>query len=330
MDEFSFIKECLSPLAGPEGLGLLDDAALMRPRPGYDLVLTKDTMVEGVHFPREFHGGETAGKLLRVNLSDLAAKGATPRGYLLSIAWPKGVNGQDFRLKARLFAGGLERIQDEFKFHLYGGDTVKTDGPMVVSATFIGEVPLGKMITRSGALSGDDIWVSGSIGDAVLGLRILTVGHDKFADLSIEQQKVCVDAYWRPEPRLGLGDVLREYATSSVDISDGLMADLGHIAKASGMGLIVNIEDIPLSTGTAIWANQAAERNRVLDLITGGDDYEVAFTAHSKHRDAIEIEANALGVQLTRIGRCETGYGLRLNDKSGHLIPIKQSGYRHF
>lgn len=330
MDEFSFIKECLAPLAGPEGLGLSDDAALMRPRPGYDLVLTKDTMVEGVHFPHGFHGAETAGKLLRVNLSDLAAKGATPTGYLLSIAWPRSISGQEFHMKARLFASGLEQVQDQYGFHLYGGDTVKIDGPMVISATFIGELPLGKMITRSGALAGDDIWVSGSIGDAVLGLRMLTSGDDEFSGLSFEQRKLCSEAYWRPEPRFGLVDVLRDYATSSVDISDGLIADLGHIARASEVGLAIDLADIPLSEGTGLWAGRGAGHERAIALITGGDDYEIAFTASAKHRDAIETAATILGVRLTRIGRCKSGYEVCLNNRSGDLIPIKQSGYRHF
>ncbi|MDB2439853.1 thiamine-phosphate kinase, partial [Hellea sp.] len=150
MDEFGFIATHLAPLAGPGGLGLKDDAAILKPSAGKDLILTKDTMVEGVHFPKGHYGGDTAEKLLRVNLSDLAAKGANPLGYMLSIAWPKSIDDRYFKG----FAAGLRDVQDAYDFKLLGGDTTSIDGPMVVTATLIGDVPEGQMVTRSGAKPG--------------------------------------------------------------------------------------------------------------------------------------------------------------------------------
>ena len=171
VDEFGFIGQYFAPLAGPEGLGLLDDAACFTPAPGFDLVITKDTMVEGVHFPNGFYGENVAGKLLRANLSDLAAKGAEPLGYFLSLAWPDHLDIDGFMSAGRNFAAGLEAIQDRFGLTLWGGDTVKTFGPFVATATLIGQVRTGRMSKRSGAQYDHDVWVSGTIGDAYLSLE---------------------------------------------------------------------------------------------------------------------------------------------------------------
>ncbi|MGJ8563684.1 MAG: thiamine-phosphate kinase [Alphaproteobacteria bacterium] len=330
MDEFSFIKACLAPLAGPEGLGLLDDAALMTPRAGYDLVLTKDTMVEGVHFPNGICGADTAGKLLRVNLSDLAAKGATPVGYLLSIAWPESWPNHEFEMNAKSFATGLKAVQAQYGFALYGGDTVKTSGPMVVTATLIGEVPAGRMVKRSGANEDDDIWVSGTVGDAYLGLQTILSEQNSIASIPPDAQAVWTEAYWRPTPRLALTELLRDYATSSVDISDGLIADIGHIAKASGLGIAINIDNVPLSNGAKLWAAEDATRDSLIKLITGGDDYEIAFTAAPKDRAIITEKGNALGVPLTRIGACISGDSVACFDSLGKSIRIDRPGYSHF
>ena len=234
MDEFDFIATHLAPLAGPGGLGLIDDAALISPSPDKDLVLTKDTMVEGVHFPKGHYGGDTAEKLLRVNLSDLAAKGARPIGYMLSIAWPTNID------KAYLggFAKGLSDVQDAYDFKLLGGDTVSTDGPMVVTATLIGEVPKGEMVRRNGAQDGDDVWVTGTIGDAYLGLQSV-LGRQLDPAPSHDGLLHFEEAYYRPEPRLVFRKNLRQFATASVDVSDGLMADIAHISAASSTKIII-------------------------------------------------------------------------------------------
>ena len=330
MDEFSFIQECLAPLAGPEGLGLLDDAAVMTPRFGYDLVLTKDTMVEGVHFPDGEYGADVAGKLLRVNLSDIAAKGAHPIGYLLSIAWPRTITGGEFNFAAREFARGLEGVQTRFGFPLFGGDTVRNDGPMVISATLIGEVPSGKMVRRSGAKPGDDVWVSGTIGDAYLGLHVIQSNDTKIRNATPTQRKHWLDAYWRPVPRLGLQDILMDIATASADISDGLISDIGHIAKASGVRADLDLSMVPISDGAESLLEKFEPGSLLIDMITGGDDYEIAFTADSDHRTSILERAKAQSIRVTRIGQCAKGQGVQCRDEKGRPVLIKRPGYAHF
>lgn len=327
MDEFDSIERYLRPLTGPEGLNLLDDAALYTPPKGFDLVLTKDTMVEGVHFPNRHWGADTAEKLLRVNLSDLAAKGARPVGYLLSVAWPKSI---DKEIYFPAFVKGLQTVQAAYDFSLFGGDTVSIDGPMVVSATLIGVVPKGEMVKRSGAKQGDDIWVSGTIGDAALGLK-LALGQALGLSPTGEAIWTWEEAYFRPTPRLILRKPLRQFANACVDISDGLISDLGHIAKASGVGIELSLSEIPLSRASQSWVN-ASENNKIETLVTAGDDYELAFLADKKHADVIRnIEKNT-GVKLTRIGTAINGEGVRVLNPNGSEFNLSasQSGFKHF
>lgn len=326
MDEFDFINTYLAPLAGPEGLNLKDDAACFTPPPGCDLVFTKDTMVEGVHFPHGRYGGDTAEKLLRVNLSDLAAKGARPIGYLLSVAIPKNID----RKFLGGFAKGLSDVQQAYDFTLWGGDTVSTEGPMIVTATLIGTVPSGGMVKRSGAKASNDVWVSGTIGDAYLGLqrvleRPILPAPDGDALWHWEE------AYLRPEPRLLLRKLLREFATAAVDISDGLIADISHLAKASGVGIKLSSEAIPFSDCTQKWlSGQEDTQEATVGLITSGDDYEVAFTARHDDRDKVLAAASALGVAITRIGQCEKGEAVGVFDKNNDVLNISRQGYVHF
>jgi len=326
MDEFDFIEKYLAPLAGPEGLGLKDDAALLKPPQGQDLVLTKDTMVEGVHFPMGHHGGDTAEKLLRVNLSDFAAKGARPIGYLLSLALPKTM---DINYMAG-FSKGLNDVQDAYDFKLFGGDIVKTDGPMVVTGTLIGCVPEGQMITRSGCQPGDDIWVTGTIGDAYLGLQT-ALGKPITPKPDGEALWHWEEAYYRPEPRLLLRKVLRKYSSSAADVSDGLIADIEHIAKASGVQITLNIDDAPLSKSTQNWlANQDNSQKSLITLLTSGDDYEVVFSSNPDRSDGIIEAAKQIGIQVTKIGQAQLGEGVTCLGKSGKSIVITKSGYVHF
>ena len=246
MDEFDFIRDVLTPLAGPEGLRLRDDAAVFTPSSGYDLVITKDAMVEGVHFPNGHYGGDVAEKLLRVNLSDLVAKGAHPLGYLLSLAISKPVTEQDLRG----FAQGLRDVQQAYDFALWGGDTVSTSGPFSISATFIGQVPSGQMVKRSGAQVGDDVWVTGTIGDSYLGLQNI-LGHALKPAPTSEQLWHWEEAYLRPEPRLLMRKIFREYASASLDVSDGFLADVAHLASASGVSLALCIDDVPISKASS-------------------------------------------------------------------------------
>ena len=325
MDEFDFIATHLAPLAGPGGLGLKDDAALLKPSVGKDLVLTKDAMVEGVHFPQGHYGGDTAEKLLRVNLSDLAAKGARPIGYMLSIAWPRDIDKAYYAG----FASGLRDVQQAYDFKLLGGDTVSTDGPMVVTATLIGEVPHGEMVMRSGAKAGDDIWVTGTIGDAYLGLQSV-LGHTLTPVPSQDSLLHFEEAYYRPEPRLLCRKVLRQYATACADISDGLIADITHITKASDVSVVINLEDVPLSPAARTWLRgQSSKEDAYKMLVTAGDDYELVFSASADLRAAIESSVKTLGLKLSRIGAVETGVGVRAS-LAGNYMEFDKIGHTHF
>lgn len=325
MDEFDFIATHLAPLAGPGGLGLKDDAALLKPSLGKELVLTKDTMVEAIHFPQGHYGGDTAEKLLRVNLSDLAAKGATPLGYMLSIAWPKGIDNAYFKG----FASGLRDVQDAFDFKLLGGDTTSIDGPMVVSATLIGEVPTGEMVKRGGAEEGDDIWVTGTIGDAYLGLQTV-LGQTLEPQPSAEALWHFEEAYYRPEPRLLFRKALRSYASACADISDGFVADAGHVASASNISVTINADKIPLSSQTGIWLSGQADQEAAFKaLITAGDDYELVFTARPEQSTLIRQAAKAIGMRVSRVGQVSEGEGITVIS-DGQIMPFEKTGHTHF
>lgn len=332
MTEFDFIADYLASLAGPEGLGLLDDAALFTPAAGMDLVLTKDTLVEGVHVPMGYHGADVAERLLRTNLSDLAAKGAVPVGYLLSLALPKDMTESAMRG----FALGLSAVQESFPpLRLFGGDTVRIDGPMVVTATLIGELPSGQMIRRSGAQIGDDIWVSGVIGESAMGLRhVLSQKIDP--PPTGEAIWAWEEAYLRPQPRLALGQALRGVTNASADVSDGLLADAGHIAKASCLSMMIELSAVPFSKASEAWMlGQNDPHAARLELLTAGDDYELVFTAPVAKRANVKALGEILGLPLSRIGRCEnaqseSGQGVALLAEDGSPVDIPRRGYTHF
>ncbi|QUD88978.1 thiamine-phosphate kinase [Phenylobacterium montanum] len=323
VDEFDWIRRCLMPLAGaPEALGLLDDAAVVPSRPGFDLVITKDALVEGVHFLPDDPLDGVAGKLIRVNLSDLAAKGAEPYGYLLATAWPKGTGWAP----REAFARGLAEDQQRFGLTLLGGDTVSTPGPFVVSLTLLGWVPQGGMVRRSGARPGDVVLVSGTIGDGWLGLKAAQGG---LAELSTEDRAWLAGRYRKPEPRLALASALKGHATAAADVSDGLIADAGRIAIASDIAVELDLEHAPLSEPAARWLAGQGDRDAgLLALAAGGDDYEVVCTARESCADALVQAAAEAGVRLVRIGRVGAGQGVetRLN---GRLVTPERAGYRH-
>ena len=326
MDEFNFIRDCLAPLAGPQGLRLEDDAACFTPQSGYDLVITKDAMAEGVHFPNGEYGGNVAEKLLRVNLSDLAAKGARPLGYFLSLAVPPSMTGSHLRG----FVCGLSEVQQAFDFTLWGGDTVSTSGPLVVSATFIGQVPSGEMVKRSGAKLGDDVWVTGSIGDAYLGLQNV-LGRTLSPTPTSVQLLTWEEAYLRPEPRLIFRKALRKYANAALDISDGLLADAAHLARASGVSLELSIDDVPLSRASKAWLSGQDDPLKGLEsLVSGGDDYELLFSASPSHAGDLLQRAKALGQSVTKVGQVVASGEAPLNTLyKGRAVRFTKTGYRH-
>ena len=273
------------------------------------------------------YGADVAERLLRTNLSDLAAKGAAPMGYMLSLAIPPMMDA----VMMAAFAKGLGAVQDSFPpLKLWGGDTVKIAGPMVVTATLIGKVPTGQMVKRSGASAGEDVWVSGHIGEGYMGLKhVLSKRIDP--PPTGEALWRWEEAYLRPQPRLKLGGLLRKVATAAADVSDGLVADAAHIGGASGIAITLRLSDMPFSNGTFIWANGQPDRQAAkVKLITAGDDYEIVFTALPEHRALIEHGASELGVPLTRIGYTDNGKGTRVLDYADEVISISSKGYVHF
>ena len=308
--EFSLIARHFRPLAGPGGLDLLDDAALLDPPPGRTLVLTADAMVAGVHFLPDDHPTEIGRKLLRVNLSDLAAMGATPLAYLLTISAPRNTPDPWFAA----FATGLAMDGKTFGIELLGGDTTHTPGPLTLSLTAIGHVSPGGAIRRTGAQPGDEIWVTGTIGDAALGL-LVRQGQlpDPTSHLSAR--------YGLPQPRLGL---LRPgLVHAAMDVSDGLVQDLGHLARAAGLGAELWADAVPLSVA----ARATARRDLCL---TGGDDYELLMAVAPEQQAALREAATTPHIPIARVGRFVPGAGVRLLDEAGTQLHVNRPGWSHF
>jgi thiamine-monophosphate kinase len=321
LGEFGRIRRFFAPLAGPGGLDLRDDAALLGCGAGRQLVVTVDAIVAGVHYLPGDPPDLVARKLLRVNLSDLAAMGARPRHYLLTTALPATF---DDDWVAR-FAAGLGEDQRRYGIDLLGGDSVATDGPAVLSLTAIGEVAAGAEIRRSGARPGDHVWVSGTIGDAFLGLAALRGGY---ADLTPEQRAALIARFQLPEPRVELGPRLAGIADAMCDVSDGLIADLGHICEASQVRATIALAQLPLSP--AAQQVVAGAPDLPARLAAAGDDYELLFTAPPDASDRIRNLSAELQLPITPIGTIESGDGVRLLDPEGKTVPVAAAGYRHF
>ncbi len=322
--EFELIARQFAPLAAaePGAFRLLDDAAVLGLGRDGALVVTVDAMVAGVHFPPDEAPDLIARKLLRVNLSDLAAMGAHARAYLLAAALPRGIEEE----WVATFCRGLAADQAGFGVTLVGGDTVATDGPLTLSLTALGEMGEGEALRRSGARTGDDIYVSGTIGDAALGLEAL---RGAYPDLAPEHRAALIERYRLPRPRMGLGPRLVGIARAATDVSDGLVADLGHLCAASGLGASIEAARVPLSR--AARAALGTDGGASPDVLSGGDDYELLFTADPAAAGALADIAAALELSLTAIGRMTEGEGVSVLDAAG--LPVKDTGaggYRHF
>jgi len=298
----------------PEALGLLDDAAILPSRTGFELVVTTDVMVEGVHFLAEDPADLIARKLLRVNLSDLAAKAAAPYGYLLTVAWSPAWSEE----RRAAFARGLGEDQAAFGLKLFGGDTVSTPGPMSAGATLFGWVEAGRAVLRSGARPGDVVLVSGTIGDGWLGLQAARGD----LDLTMAERTYLAWRYRLPEPRLGLRQALARHASAAADVSDGLLADLGHIGEASGVGIEIDLDQLPLSDAAAHWSGD------ILTLAAGGDDYEIVCTAPPSKVGPLTADAAAAGAPMTVIGGVVAGNGVATRLR-GHAVAADRQGWRH-
>jgi thiamine-monophosphate kinase len=323
LGEFAMIAKLFAPLAAsnPGALGLSDDAATVQVPSDQELVVTKDMLVEGVHFLRDDPPELLAKKALRVNLSDLAAKGATPRNYLLGLSLASWI-GDEWLTR---FAAGLAEDQKRFAVTLSGGDTTASSGPLTISITALGTVPLGRMIRRKGARPRDAVFVTGTIGDAGAGLAVL---KGEGVGLSDFNRSALISRYQLPEPRVALGRQLLGIASSALDVSDGLLADLGHISKISDAKIAIDAAKIPVSPATqALWGQS---QETIVRAATSGDDYEIAFTAPASARSRVEELSRTSGVAITEIGRVEAGTGAHLLDDKGKAIPVARMGFTHF
>jgi thiamine-monophosphate kinase len=317
ISEFEIIRRYFTRPSRTAVLGIGDDCALVRARKGMTLALSTDMLLTGRHFLPSADPALLGHKSLAVNLSDLAAMGAYPRWALLAIALPRA---NEKWIAA--FSKGFFRIARRFDTELIGGDTTK--GPLTISITVIGEVPARVALRRDGARAGDDVWLSGTTGEAALGVAHLS-GRVK---LGGRAREACLDRLNAPEPRVKLGLALRGLARSAIDVSDGLLADLGHIAKASGAAAELRWEDIPRARAIAECPDRALARDC---LLAGGDDYELVFTAPRSRRRQIEAAAKGAAVRVTRIGAMIPGRpGVRLRDARGGTVLIRRAGFDHF
>jgi thiamine-monophosphate kinase len=317
--EFAAIARHFRPLAThPGAFGLEDDLAWLAPRFGRRLVLKTDAIVVGVHTLPGDPPDLVARKALRVNLSDLAGKGARPLGYMLALVLPADTR----EAWLARFAAGLGADQKEFGIPLLGGDMTRTPGPPTIAITAVGEAQARRPLLRGGARRGDAVFVSGTIGDAALGLLAL---EGKLRTLAAAHRRFLAGRYHLPEPRLALGRAIAPLATAAMDVSDGLVADLGHICAASGCGAEIELAAVPASPA----AQQAGERH-ALRRITGGDDYELLFTAPLGAEAGLRAAARRTGVPITRIGRIVARPGVRVLGPEGSEVRVEHRGWQHF
>lgn len=331
-NEFEIIARYFAPLAaGPEALGLTDDAAVLPSEPGEALVISTDTIIEGVHFLAGEEAETLAEKLLAVAVSDLAAMGARPRGYLLALALPGAWEEEILSRWLQGFSRGLQRAQAAAEIRLVGGDTVSTPGPISLTVTALGAVEQGRELRRSSARPGDLVYVSGTIGDAALGLAAL---KGALGELTDAERKTLAERFRRPRPRLALGRRLIGVARAAADISDGLVADLGHICAASGVSAAIDCRRMPLSAPAR--AALRAVPARWAAVLTGGDDYELVFTAPPTAEQPLAGIAAELGVPLTAIGRIVAAAqhvlapSVSITGEDGRPLAVDRPGYRHF
>jgi thiamine-monophosphate kinase len=314
--EFELIARHFTRPAANAVLGVGDDCALVDVTNGMDLAISLDTMVSGTHFFPDVDPENLGHKALAVNLSDMAAMGAMPYWAMLALTLPN----VDHAWLAS-FAKGFFDLAQEYNVSLIGGDT--TRGPLTMTVTIMGEVPAGAALRRSGAKVGNDVWVSGNVGDAALAVAHR---HGRVV-LAEEDYHEALMRLYEPTPRVALGQALRGLATAAIDISDGLLADLTHICRLSGVGATVELQSVPVSGIGLKHIGSDAGRNAIL---AGGDDYELCFTAHPNSRESIQELTDVLGIPITRIGQIKRGKGVSLLGPDGKAVRIDGRGYDHF
>jgi thiamine-monophosphate kinase len=325
--EFALIARHFTWPTRATDLGVGDDAALVSVAPGMQLAVSTDLLVGGTHFLPQTDPRRLGHKSLAVNLSDMAAMGATPRWATLALALPSA----DDRWVAE-FSRGMHDLADAFATDLIGGDT--TRGPLAICVTIFGEVPAGEALRRDGARLGDDVWVSGTLGDAAAGLACLAsraaadaAGRSLRAQLGEAAFDRCRERLEAPQPRVALGLALRGIAHSAIDVSDGFAADLGHVLDRSGVGARVEVARLPVSPALAGHIDHPVVRDAI---VAGGDDYELCFTAPESFRARVEAAGQASGVPVTRVGTVVGGRGLSLVDAGGRAVVPARAGFDHF
>jgi thiamine-monophosphate kinase len=323
--EDALIERYFAPLAGAGGLNLRDDAALLAIDEGSELVTTVDMLVSGVHFFADDPPDAIAIKALGVNLSDLAAKGARPLGFLLALALPEGWTEEWLAS----FSRGLGEAARHAQCPLLGGDTTRAAGPLVISITAFGEVPKGRMVPRTGAQAGDIIAVSGTIGDAALGLKIRSTPEAEWVeDLAEKEFAFLLDRYLRPIPRLALADALRHYAHAAMDVSDGLIGDCAKMMRVSGVTGSLTVDEVPFSSATQKAVTLHPEL--LANAVTGGDDYEILLTLSPDRWEALQKAARSARISITKIGLVSAGTApLSVTYRGGPFVPASAS-YSHF
>ncbi len=322
LSEDEIIARFFAPAAGPAALGLKDDAACLTPPAGCDLVLTCDALVAGVHFFADDPPASIARKALRVNLSDLAAKGARPLGFLLSLALAS--DWTEAWLAA--FAAALGDDGAAYGCPLAGGDTVRTPGPLTLSIAAFGAVPSGRMAARTGVRPGDRLYVTGTIGDAAIGLRLR---QGRGPDLPPTEREFLVDRYLEPQPRVALAPAMAAYANGGMDVSDGLVGDLTKMLRVSGASARVEVDHLPLSR--AAEAAIAADPDLMAVALTGGDDYEVIASVPPENTAAFEAAAAAAGVPVAGLGEALEGNDPpRFVARDGQTLTFAHGSYSHF
>lgn len=322
--ETDLVQTYLAPLAAgaPGAFGLRDDAALISPEPGTDLVVSSDPIIAGVHFFIDDAPEDVAWKALAVNASDMAAKGATPLAYILTLALPDAPT----RSWMTRFSEELRSAQENFGCHLIGGDTDRTPGPLSIGITMFGSVPAGKFVRRQGAASGDHVFVTGSIGDAALGLAVRRDSSAFDRVLSDDERAFVLGRYLRPRPRLALAATLRNHASAALDISDGLLKDLARLAGPSGISL--RLGSVPMSSAvSAALAHDAAVAQMVL---AGGDDYELLVAVSPASISNFKNGAREAGIAISHLGVLDAGQPLEILDQDGTPIDARWLGYDHF
>ena len=316
MSEFSLIQRYFTRPTPGAVLGVGDDAALVRVASGMELAISTDMLVSGTHFFHDTDPFKLGHKTLAVNLSDMAAMGAQPRWATLALSLPTEDEGW-----LEKFSAGFFSLADQFQVELIGGDT--TRGPLNLCVTIMGEVPQGTALRRDGARVGDEIWVSGVLGEAAIALAHM----QGKVSLSEEDLRVASQALHLPQPRVELGIALRGLATSAIDISDGLLADLGHILERSNAGARIQYCALPVSVCNAVVVPQALAQRY---LLAGGDDYELCFTAPIENHAELEMLSARMKIPLTCIGKICAGSGCKVYAEDGSEMTIMETGYEHF